>query len=184
MFELLLNKYPRYEVAIRPDLTLLADYQSTVPAELFQFWNQHGLGVSVDGLVRFVNPRNFEDFVQQHIEVLHAPAYIIAVTAMADIITWEQKYYRLYNLRKNTRHVMFMDTKILNLFLTDETFLEIELSAKQYRAAKKKFGEPAYDECFGYFPALALGGSEKLANIQVVKLLPHLEVLGQLIGKI
>jgi hypothetical protein len=38
----------------------------------------------------------------------------------------------------------------------------------------KKYGKPAYDECFGYFPVLGAGGVEKVENLKKVKLTEYI----------
>ncbi|WP_420912016.1 T6SS immunity protein Tdi1 domain-containing protein [Listeria cornellensis] len=48
----------------------------------------------------------------------------------------------------------------------------------------KKLGTPAYDECFGYVPLLALGGAEKVENLQKVKLKEHILLISALVGTI
>ncbi|WP_324604070.1 T6SS immunity protein Tdi1 domain-containing protein [Paenilisteria weihenstephanensis] len=55
---------------------------------------------------------------------------------------------------------------------------------KPYQEAVKKLGTPAYDECFGYVPLLALGGSEKMENLQKVKLKEHILLISALAGPI
>lgn len=41
-----------------------------------------------------------------------------------------------------------------------------------------------YDECFGYVPLLALGGSEKVENLKKVKIKEHIKLITQMVGKI
>ena len=48
----------------------------------------------------------------------------------------------------------------------------------------KKLGKLEYDECFGYVPLLGLGGSEKVDNLDKVKIREHIEIITQLVGKI
>jgi hypothetical protein len=57
-------------------------------------------------------------------------------------------------------------------------------NAHQFLSALERLGYCAYDECYGYFPALALGGSEKVENLQKVKLREHLSLLFQMVGVI
>lgn len=44
-------------------------------------------------------------------------------------------------------------------------------------------GTPDYDECFGYSPLLALGGSESIENVKIVKTLPYIDISTQTIGR-
>ncbi|WP_082116290.1 T6SS immunity protein Tdi1 domain-containing protein [Hymenobacter terrenus] len=49
-------------------------------------------------------------------------------------------------------------------------------------AARAHLGEPAYDECFGYVPLLALGGPETMEHLEKVKLREHIFLISQFTG--
>lgn len=53
-----------------------------------------------------------------------------------------------------------------------------------YPEAVQKYGEPAFDECFGYVPLLSLGGPEVAENLQKVKLREHLNLITQFSGPV
>ncbi|MHC8440384.1 T6SS immunity protein Tdi1 domain-containing protein, partial [Bacteroides hominis] len=57
-----------------------------------------------------------------------------------------------------------------------------ELKVSDFHKLVERLGLPAKDECYGYVPALALGGSKSLDNIQVVKMLPYIDMIAQMIG--
>jgi hypothetical protein len=46
----------------------------------------------------------------------------------------------------------------------------------------KKYGEPEYDECFGYEPLLSLGGKESVENLKKVKYEVHISLMGEIQG--
>ncbi|PTN42546.1 hypothetical protein DAY12_27810, partial [Bacillus thuringiensis] len=50
--------------------------------------------------------------------------------------------------------------------------------------ALNKYGKLEIDECFGYTPLLALGGPEKVENLQKVKLIEHVYLITQFMGPI
>ena len=58
------------------------------------------------------------------------------------------------------------------------------LEQKLFRKALKKLGPLQHDECFGFEPAIALGGSESVENVRIVKLREHLSILSQLVDEI
>ncbi|MBC6972253.1 DUF1851 domain-containing protein [Bacillus sp. Xin] len=66
----------------------------------------------------------------------------------------------------------------------DDYFLERVLDWNPYQEAKDRYGELAFDECFGYTPLLGLGGSEKVENLQKVKLIEHIYLITQFMGPI
>ncbi|WP_376699423.1 T6SS immunity protein Tdi1 domain-containing protein [Listeria booriae] len=68
--------------------------------------------------------------------------------------------------------------------MASDYFKEKYFDLAQYREAVEQLGEPAYDECFGYVPLLALGGAEKVENLQKVKLREHILLISALAGTI
>ena len=53
-----------------------------------------------------------------------------------------------------------------------------------YNKAIQKYGEPAYDECFGYVPLLGLGGKDTVDNLKKVKLKEHIYIINDLVGPV
>lgn len=68
----------------------------------------------------------------------------------------------------------------LELGIFNNKFFDI----KKYNEAIIKLGKIELNECFGYFPLLGLGGSEKVENLKKVKIREHIEIITQLVGKI
>ena len=60
------------------------------------------------------------------------------------------------------------------------TFWNRECYGKFELKAIEKYGSLNYDECYTFVPALALGGDEKIGNLQKVKIKENLEILAQL----
>ena len=47
---------------------------------------------------------------------------------------------------------------------------------------RARLDEPAFDECFGYVPLLALGGPETADHLEKVKLREHIALISQFTG--
>nr|WP_233504779.1 T6SS immunity protein Tdi1 domain-containing protein [Parageobacillus thermoglucosidasius] len=106
-------------------------------------------------------------------------------TSMGDIIVWEKgRYLNLLNFRKNEVHVISAGFDFFFEDLNDEAFLDEELNWFPYPEAVKRYGEPKFDECFGYVPLLGLGGLEKVENMKKVKLIEHIYLITQFMGPI
>ncbi|CAH0437470.1 Conserved hypothetical protein [Clostridium neonatale] len=51
-----------------------------------------------------------------------------------------------------------------------------------YFEAIKKYGEPEYDECFGYESLLSLGGKERIENLKKVNYEVHITIMCEVQG--
>ncbi|PHU33876.1 hypothetical protein CSX01_12995 [Pseudobutyrivibrio ruminis] len=68
--------------------------------------------------------------------------------------------------------------------LDDDYFFEKYFQIPLYIEAVNKLGKLEQDECFGYVPLLGLGGSEKVDNLNIVKIREHIELISQMVGKV
>ena len=59
-----------------------------------------------------------------------------------------------------------------------------KLDKDLYEEALSRYGTLEYDECFGFVPLLPLGGGEKADNLDKVKILPHIDLITQMVGRI
>ena len=98
-------------------------------------------------------------------------------------MVWEIGYLALVDYRHGETSIVAKNFSLLFRNLADggET-LEEEFSWLPYPAAREKFGEPAFDECFGYVPLLALGGPETVEHLEKVKLREHIALIGEFTG--
>ncbi len=67
--------------------------------------------------------------------------------------------------------------------MVNESFLKGWFDLENYPVIQEKLGTPGYDECFGYSPLLAMGGSESIDNVRIVKTLPYIDISTQTIGE-
>ncbi len=149
-----------------------------------EIWKKHGLCSYKGGLFSFINPDEFNGVARSFPDVSDQ-AIVFAKTATGCLFLWEQfsfgRCITFLNVHHQTNEVIANDFDMLlewNLcatsFWEEDCYGEIELEVIE------KYGPLAYDECFAFVPALALGGDESLANMQKVKVKEHLEMLAQL----
>ena len=102
---------------------------------------------------------------------------------MGDLLIWEIGYLALVDYRHGQTHIVAKKFTLLFRNLADggETLAE-EFLWEPYPAARARLGEPAFDECFGYVPLLALNGPETVENLEKVKLREYIALIGQLTG--
>ena len=74
--------------------------------------------------------------------------------------------------------------KIVNPEEYEELLKTEDLKWDPYLEAREKYGEPAYDECFGYVPLLGLGGKDTVDNLKKVKLKEHIYIINDLVGPV
>ena len=163
---------------------LIKEYESILPDELLEIWENYGLANLLDGYLRVINPEDYkvlldETYFRSKVSVP------IMTTAFGDIITLEKGEYIGIVKYKNGNFVIAVDG--FDLFiqnLTDDYFIKKYLQIPQYEEAVKRLGKLKQDECFGYVPLLGLGGSEKVENLSKVNTRVHIEIITQLVGRI
>ncbi|MBC1905417.1 DUF1851 domain-containing protein [Listeria booriae] len=159
-------------------------YSGKIPDELLSIWRDYGIGGLLNGYLKIINPDDFQDILEETYFRSDVSIAIFA-TIMGDIIVWEKnKYLNLLNFRRGTVKVIESGFEFFLEDIEDENFLIEELDWNPYKEASEKFGSPAYDECFGYIPLLALGGSDKVENLKKVKLREHILFITALTGAI
>lgn len=176
------------------DDTFLAKYADIAPKELITLWNEVGLGIFCNGLFRIVSPDDYQDFVDTYIE--DKERYFeyslpFMTTAFGDVFVWvkdifqNREYAIFINVRSGNWSIITSRIDLLfSLYMAEEKWLKkfFDLKVTDFSKLVDSLGLPAEDECYGYVPALALGGSKSLKNIQVVKMLPYIEIIAQMIG--
>lgn len=164
---------------------LIQKYKDSIPEQLLYVWQEYGFGSFMNGYLRVVNPDEYQELIDDFYFNSHI-SFPIFTTGMGDIIVWEEeRYLVLINYRKQDIEGIGATCNHFFYNLLDKEYLKYSFDGlKQYNQAVKKYGVPAYDECFGYVPLLGLGGAEKISNMKKVKLIEHLQVITHLLGPI
>ena len=193
MYEEFLNQNINCARQVADD-AFLVKYASKAPKELITLWQEVGLGIFSNGLFRIVSPDDYQDFVDTYIEDKEKYfEYLLPfmTTAFGDIFVWvkdifqNREYVIFINVRSGDWDIVTSRMDLLfSLYIASEGCLKrnFELKVSDFHKLVERLGLPAKDECYGYVPALALGGSKSLDNIQVVKMLPYIDMIAQMIG--
>jgi len=147
-------------------------------------WENHGLSSYKNGLFSIVNPIDYQDIIRKFPNASNS-AIVFAKSCVGGLFVFERLnigdsilYYNVhYGNRKviSTSFEIFFEWEIgADNFWKEECYGKIELKVNQ------KLDAPAYDECYAFFPALALGGNENISNMEKVKVIEHLNFLAQL----
>ena len=179
-------RFPAYTITEKPTSDFIARYRDQVPPELLAIWEQFGFGTFCEGYLKVVNPEDYADLLADTYQLISTSSSTVALvlfaTAMGDLLIWERGYlvrvsYRYYKTETLSKGLDFFFDD-----LADNWTLPNELHWEPYPAARERLGEPAFDECFGYVPLLALGGPETVEHLQKVKLREHISLISQVTG--
>nr|WP_262482143.1 GAD-like domain-containing protein [Capnocytophaga canimorsus] len=170
---------------------LIDKYKNILPDELIWLWENMGFGIYENGYLQLVNPEEW-DFVFEYIDKLYDPTIVWGMTAMGDLLFWEEDKPKnvnrvfLINNNKGTSEVITQITGFLNIFIGSDFFITSKdyFNDKPYLEMKDKLPKLEYGQCYGYVPALALGGSRSNKNLQVVNAKAYIHIIGQAVGKI
>lgn len=179
-----MNNIPDFQLKTKPENSLVEKYRPLLPEKLITFWNEYGFGTIADGYLKIVNPDDFEPMLKEVYTPVFKNPIVMFATGLSDLIIWENNYTVLLNLRHGLSKVIESGFQYFLEDIYDKDFIKDELDGENYFKAKMQPGEIAFEECYGYVPLLGLGGAEKVENLQKVKILEHISVIAQALGKI
>ncbi len=168
------------------DEETIEKYKGKIPNFMTKLWKKYGMGSFFRGYFRMINPEEYQEIVDNTYDSPAETIIPLFVTSFGDIITWEDEEYLCILLYRYGR-MGCITTEDDDWFdwmsdSDDKDFRQFTL--KKHREALEKYGEPAFDECYGYVQILALGGSEKVENIKKVKTKEHIYLINQFEGNI
>ncbi|ATV15956.1 glutamyl-tRNA amidotransferase [Pseudomonas avellanae] len=171
--------------------TSIDRYTKKLPEQLLKYWEDFGWCGYAKGLFWTVDPQDYDDLLKNSlagIEAFNSDNYhVIARSAFGELYVWGEKSgYSLsitsYMSRYSTRNSTFtgsksdLGVKVFFLSMNPEVINVADL----FEPALEKRGRLDSDEMYGFVPAIALGSSMELKNLQKVKVFEHLEFLSQL----
>ena len=186
------NSYIKYS---NVSIEIINKYKGKLPDELLNIWNIMGYGIYENGFIQLVNPDDY-DFVFKYIDKLLEPSIVFAITAMGDLLIWEGNKnwtiapnegnrVKIINVRKCISHSLDSFRGAIDIFFDDFFIAHKDyFASKPYLDIKGKLPKLQYGQCYGYVPALVLGGKVSNKNLQVVDAKTYINIIGQAAGKI
>ncbi|PDP67320.1 GAD-like domain-containing protein [Prevotella intermedia] len=187
-----INNYTKYgDVSIET----INKYKGILPDELLSIWQTMGYGVYEDGFLQLVNPDEYE-FVFDYIDKLLEPSIVFGITALGDLLIWEGNKnktiasdegnrVKIINIRSCKSRALDNFRGAIDIFFDDYFIAKKDyFDSKAYLDVKDKLPKLQYGQCYGYVPALALGGKASNKNLQVVDAKTYIDIVGQAVGKI
>ena len=172
------------------DGAFLAKYADIAPKELITLWQEVGFGTFYNGLFRLLPPEEFifwdDAYIGESGQI--KPQIPFMITAFGDIFVWiydtclNESYVAYINIRKGTWKIGASNVKILfNVRILSNTCIKM-FDLEMFPALVSKLGRLAEDECYGYVPALALGGDNDIDKVERVKFVPYIDLICQSLG--
>lgn len=158
--------------------------------ELTTLWQEVGLGSYCDGMLKIINPSDYQEVLNSCYVMDYDKSFLpFMCTAFGDVFAYVKNpkldnYIVYLNVRYGT-YLILPDNLVLllNKIIFNKSTLKGWFDLENYPAIQGKLGTPGFDECFGYSPLLAMGGSENFENIEIVKTLPYIDISTQTIGR-
>ena len=158
----------------------LATLASVVPAPMLDLWREHGWAGYGGGLFWTLDPRHVADLLPEW-ELAPPASVAVGRDAFANVFLLSEG--EVYQLDVHTGEPMLVGSSLDMLFaacLAKESYRKSYMRSDLFDAARARCGSLAPDECYGFFPAPALGGSLDVASVRRVKYYEHLQLLAQL----
>ena len=162
---------------------VIEKYRNLVPKEMIEIWEKYGLGSFLNGYLRVINPDDYKELVEETYFRGNV-AIPIFITAVADVITWEEGEF-IGMIEYKTLNVNAIWEGMDNFFelLSNKRFLEKNFELEMYNKALKLYGEVGYEDCYCFVPVIPVGG-KKIENLQKGKAFTHIEVIVYLMGRV
>ncbi len=174
-------------------------YLGKVPQSILDFWEAYGTGLWLDGRFQLTRPDKYQTLINMLLEgdqdFPPKMSVLIGYTAFGELLVWHNKNYFLkidlvnkeaYTDHLDANHPMLDADRELPRALSGVDagaydYIEHTDAAKPlFSRALKKCGKLAYGECYGFVPAVGLGGRGVLDEVRKVRAAEHFAIIGQL----
>ena len=160
---------------------LINKYNDKLGEDVIEIWEKYGFGSTFKGYLKIINPDDLQELLEETY-IMPWDDIPVFVTGMGDIITYNSRgAFTIVDYRHQRLDIIGIDQKINWYFFFDDEFKEY-WQWDPYFEAVEKYGEPGYDECFGYEPLLSLGGDESVENLKIVNYKAHIFLMSEFQG--
>lgn len=172
MLENFKNHYKPALSCVKASEDLVKEYEGKVPNSLIELWKTTGLGKYNDGVIEFINPKDFEPNLWAWLGKEVTNYVPFAITGFGELL-----YYR--KLTETDEDVCMIDIQYRKIetlvwsmesffedFLTNEDDRNNWLREELFKQGIAMNGNLQNHEVFTIVPALALGGAAELEFLQ------------------
>ncbi|NTS77881.1 DUF1851 domain-containing protein [Catenovulum sp. SM1970] len=172
----------------------LKKYQGKLPSRLLEYWQEYGFCSFSDGLFWIVNPKDYEDVLDEWLVETDIPDHdiyhVFARNAFGDLFLWGEDTGYSYQINSTQAWIIEKkktprakhNTVIERFFGATRTSahnIDDEDDNPLFERCVEKFGALKADEMFGFVPSLIAGGDARLENVDKVDIFVHLSLLAQ-----
>jgi hypothetical protein len=155
------------------------------PDSLCDYWRVHGFGAYAEGLIWTHPLSDFEAIIEEWVGTRLKDAVLLVRFSFGDFVLWTRK--RVFFVSVHRGYVEELPSDVSFLFdemLCDDVFLEKFARRSLHLQCNRRLGALSTDQCFGFVPALALGGAENADAVSKVQMGEHLAFLAQVNGPV
>lgn len=163
----------------------ISHYETKLPSFLIEMWKENGLSHFNDGFWLTVNPNDYSEIMSWFVS---NPSDKIPVlrTAFGGLIYLDLKpqdeftYFYLCPIKNQVIPLSDRLEDVFNSWLTTDFLYEPLMFYPVYHQARLRLPIVKPDECYGFVPAIGLGGELNASNVTIQNLKAHLNLLSQI----
>ena len=201
-FDYFLKKFGAPFESVPIDESVMTAYKHKLPEQIFTYWRGVGACGVGEGLFWMVNPAEYQETLDSWLEGTpfedRDDLSVIARTAFGVLYVWAKGKGHIMTVYPTTNAINYFPEDDANNFSdedeifelqsfwgftsTEEVDYEDENDDPMFQKALKKFGRLHADEMYGFSFSPALGGTETMENLSLVKLHIYHDISRQLGG--
>ena len=175
----------------------LQNIRQVLPEHLAEFYQEYGRCVLRKGRLQMCHPMDLKETLKLVLksdpDINHENSYAFAYSPFGDIYFYNNRYGccsiellagKVFNngLTSSAEiSPLIGNTVFMPFSLSDESLdLTDHLGKTLFKKATNKYGELNIGECFGFVPALGLGGKFDISNVRRLKAPEHFAIISQL----
>lgn len=175
--------------------TILKKYNAILPKYLLDLWEKRGLLHFKERFYWLVNPDEYYTSFYALFNSEDTHTFVLMRTGFGGLFILQKdcspakkktnvegKYYYYCPIFNQTTYLADSFKDVLNGWLTTKEIYESLTLWPIYKQATERLPKIEPNECYGFVPAIALGGDLDVENIKIIPIKEHLAFLAQLVG--